>query len=195
MSSAAPFRLRVLVLAVALAAAGDARVHAQGFMSPFLGYDFSGDSGCPSLTACEDRKLNAGVAFGKLGRAVGFEEEFSYARDFFGTTPDFDSSVMTLMSNVMVVPKIGPIRPYFLGGIGLIRTRVSVTAPAELTISRNSAAWDLGGGVIGLIGAHAGIRGDIRYFHSFEDLNLLGFELGSMKLDFGRASLGLFLAF
>jgi hypothetical protein len=38
------------------------------------------------------------------------------------------------------------------------------------------------------IAPHVGVRGDIRYFHSFQDLGALGFSLGNSKLDFGRAA-------
>ena len=48
-----------------------------------------------------------------------------------------------------------------------------------------------GGGLLGdlmiFFGSHIGIRGDIRYFHSVELLNVLGVETDT-KLDFGRAS-------
>ena len=47
--------------------------HAQGFVSPLIGYDFGGDSGCPEITGCEDKKLNVGVGLGTLGAVFGFE--------------------------------------------------------------------------------------------------------------------------
>src|SRR5687767_13000640 len=60
---------------------------AQGFVSPLIGYDFGGDSGCPEITGCEDKKLNVGVGLGTFGPILGFELDISYARDFFGTAP------------------------------------------------------------------------------------------------------------
>jgi hypothetical protein len=44
-------------------------------------------------------------------------------------------------------------------------------------------------------GDHVGIRGDIRYFHTFQDLEFLGFELDGEKLDFGRAAAALVFKF
>jgi hypothetical protein len=38
------------------------------------------------------------------------------------------------------------------------------------------------------VGSHVGLRGDIRYFHAFQDLDLLGLSLGTTKLDFGRVA-------
>lgn len=183
------------VLALALIVGAPTHARAQAFVSPFIGYDFGGDAGCPQITNCENKKLNFGVSLGTTGRVLGFEEELAYAKDFFGTAPSLSSNVLTLMSNAMIIPKIGPVRPYALAGLGLIKTHVEFTPSSVLTSNNNNLGWDVGGGVAAFFGAHAGVRGDIRYFHAFQDLNALGFTLGDMKLDFGRASVGLVLTF
>jgi len=166
---------------------------AQGFISPFIGYNFGGDSGCPNVTGCEDKRLNAGVSLGVMGNVLGFEEEFAYAHDFFGTTPNFSSSVLTLMSNVMVVPNVGPVRPYGVVGLGLIKTHVELTPSSILTSDNNNFGWDVGGGLIVKFSTHVGVRGDIRYFHSFQDLSALGITIRDEKLDFGRVGGALML--
>ena len=168
---------------------------AQGFISPLVGYNFGGDSGCPNITGCSDKRLNAGVGLGVMGSLFGFEEEFAYANNFFGETPAYSSSVLTLMSNVMIVPKLSPIRPYALVGLGLIKTHVDLTTSSLLSSDNNNFGWDIGGGVMVLFSQHVGARGDIRYFHSFQDLNLLGLTISDPKLDFGRASAALVLTF
>jgi opacity protein-like surface antigen len=183
----------VLTLALIVGAPTPAR--AQGFVSPFIGYDFGGDASCPQITNCEDKKLNVGVSLGTMGSILGFEEELAYAKDFFGTAPGLSSSVLTLMSNAMIIPRIGPVRPYALAGLGLIKTHVEFTPSRVLSSTNNNLGWDAGGGIAAFFGAHAGVRGDIRYFHAFQDLNALGFTLSDTKLDFGRASVGLILAF
>ena len=167
---------------------------AQGFIAPFVGFNFGGDASCPEIEDCEDKATNFGVAFGTIGRVIGFEEEFSYAKDFFGTAPGFSSSVLTLMSNVVIGPRITLVRPYVVGGVGLIKSKVEFTPNSLLDSSNNGFGWNIGGGVV--VGSERiGIRGDIRYFHSFKDLEVLGVDLGGEKLDFGRASVGLFLGF
>ena len=170
-------------------------VRAQGFVSPLVGYDFGGDASCPDITGCTDKKLNVGVALGSMGAILGFEEEFAYAKNFFGDAPGLSSSVVTLMSNVMVVPKIGPIRPYALVGIGLVKTHVEFTRASLLTTDNNGLGWNVGGGVIALVAPHIGVRGDIRYFHAFQDLTVPGFTVSHPRLDFGRASAALVLTF
>jgi opacity protein-like surface antigen len=166
-------------------------VRAQGFVSPFIGFDFGGNSKCPELSNCEDKNLNAGVTLGAMGNVFGFEEEFAYARDFFGQAPDFSSSVLTLMTNLMLIPNVGPVRPYAIGGIGLIKTHVELAVPSVFSADNNNLGWDVGGGVMVLFSKHVGIRGDIRYFHSFQtlDIDFLDLSVAGEKLDFGRASI------
>ena len=83
----------------------------QGFVSPLIGYDFGGDSGCPEITGCEEKKLNVGVGLVTFGAILGFELDISYARDFFGAGPGYSSSVLTMMGNALLGPQIGPVRP------------------------------------------------------------------------------------
>jgi opacity protein-like surface antigen len=166
---------------------------AQGFISPLIGFNFAGDASCPNITGCEDKRLNAGVALGIAGNILGFEEEFAYAKDFFGSAPGLSSSVLTAMSNVMVVPNLGPIRPYGLVGVGLIKTHVELSPSSILTSDNNNFGWDLGGGLIIKFAPHLGVRGDIRYFHSFQDLNLGFIQIQDQKLNYGRAAAALML--
>ncbi len=173
-----------------------ARAHAEGFISPFIGFNFGGDANCPSIQGCENKRLNYGVGLGAAGSVFGFEEEFAYAHDFFGTVPTMESSVLTLMSNGMLSPKIGPVRPYFLTGVGLIKTHVDFTSQSLLTTDNNNFGWDIGGGVIVMVAPHVGVRGDIRYFHAFQDLTIAGFSIGgNSKLDYGRASAAVHFTF
>ena len=182
-------------LALVLTFAAPAAARAQGFISPFIGFDFGGDSGCATATDCEDKNSNIGVALGTAGDVVGFEFEVGYARDFFGETPGSSSSVLTVMSNLLIGPRIGPVRPYVVGGLGLIKTRVDFTAGELLDTSNNSFGWDIGGGVMVMFGEHIGVRGDLRRFATFQDRTILGFALADEKLDFNRAAAALVLAF
>jgi opacity protein-like surface antigen len=182
------------VVAVALTLAAATDVRAQGFFIPMIGYDYGGDSGCPNLTGCEDKKLNFGVALGKLGSSAGFEQEFAYAKNFFGSTTGQGSSVLTIMSNVLIAPKIGPVRPYVIFGVGLMKSHVDLTPSAVISFSNNNFGWDLGGGLMVMFGKRVGIRGDVRQFNSFQDVKILT-VLSDAKLNFSRASAGLVLMY
>ena len=113
--------------------AGTRPARAQGFISPFIGYNFGGDAGCPEITNCQDKRTDYGVSIGALGSIVGFEEELGYTKNFFGE--------------------------------------------------------------------HVGLRGDVRYFHSFQVLDFLNLQnlpipgLGGKKLDYGRAAAAIVFKF
>jgi opacity protein-like surface antigen len=182
-------RLWILALTALILAATARHANAQGFISPFIGYNFSGDSGCPEITNCKDKHANYGASFGALGSIVGFEAEIAYTSDFFGATANQSTNVLTFMSNFMLAPKFGPIQPYGLAGVGLMRTTIESVGQNNDT---NQVAWDAGGGLMAFFNEHIGVRGDVRYYHSFEVLDALGLtDLGirQTKLDFGRFSI------
>jgi opacity protein-like surface antigen len=164
-------------------------VAAQGFISPFIGYNFSGDAGCPQITNCNDKKTDWGVSFGALGSVVGFEAELGYTKNFFGESSAQTSNVLTFMGNLMLAPKIGPVQPYGVVGLGLIRTAVEVTAISSS--DTNQLGWDGGGGVIVFFSQHVGVRGDVRYFRSFQILDFSNFPnigIAENKLNYGRVA-------
>lgn len=179
---------------VVFALAPAAPASAQGFVSPLLGYDFGKDSSCPALTGCEDKKLNVGLGAGTMGALAGFELDISYAKGFFGEAPGYSSSVLTVMSNLLVGPQIGPVRPYVTGGLGLIKSNVTGFG-ALFDATNNDFGWNIGGGAMVFPGEHVGVRGDIRHFHAFQELDILGFPLSDTKVDFGRASAALVFRF
>ena len=101
------------------------------------------------------------------------------------------------MANLMLAPRISVVQPYGLVGIGIIRTAVEDILGSSEEDSDNQIGWNIGGGLIVFVNRHVGLKGDIRYYHSFEALDLVGIELArdSNKLDFGRAAFGLVFAF
>jgi opacity protein-like surface antigen len=164
------------------------RAFADGRITPYIGYNYGGDSSnCVSLRDCEERHANFGISFGSAN-PVGFEADFAYARNFFGATPDGNNSVLTLMTNLVFGIPIGPVQPYVVGGVGLIRPHASLN-PTQLVASKNAFGYDLGFGVTVFFTRGLGVRGDIRRFRTFEDLTLFVFSGG--KLEFSRASAGL----
>ena len=186
-------RLRLAALAALFALASAAPARADGFLTPFWGFNFGGDqfaADCPSLTNCDNHRSSWGVSMGG-GKVVGFEQDIGYSKNFFGETEGGDNAVLTVMSSLYVGLPSGPVRPYVLYGVGLIRPHFKPTSALEF--SSNSFGWDFGGGVNFLFGQSVGIRGDLRKFQTFDDLTLGIFD--NQKLKFWRASLGLALKF
>src|ERR1051325_11977060 len=127
---------------------------ADGFITPFYGFNFGGDSGnCASLTNCNEKRANFGVALGSMGSAVGVEEDISYAKNFFGDTPGADNSVFSAMTNLIIGVGKGPFQPYVVGGFGLIRPHVS---RLSLSADTNTLGYDVGGGLGLFFTAHVG---------------------------------------
>ena len=188
---------RIVIGAALIVLAITSQAHAQGFISPFIGYNFGGDSGCVEITNCDTKTRNLGVSFGSLGTVIGGEFEFNFIDNFFGNsvTTGVSSNVFTMMGNVMFAPKVGAIQPYVLTGLGLMKTHAELTLGSLAGVSNNNLAWDIGGGVMGFFSPHFGVRGDLRYFHSFQDLSILSLSLSEKKIDYGRMSGGVVLKF
>ena len=183
-----------LALAVAsLAWVCPRNAHAQGFISPSFGYNFGGDAGCRSATDCRDKNWNWGGSMGVLGSVVGFEAELTYEGKFTGDRPD-PVAVTTLMGNFMLAPRFSVVQPYGLVGIGALRTKATTAAVED---SETKAGWTIGGGLLLFVHEHIGLKGDVRYYHSFSALDLLGLDLGDdrNKIDFGRAGFGVLFRF
>jgi opacity protein-like surface antigen len=182
--------------AVLFTVAGARSAAAQGYVTPTAGYNFGGDSGCVSATNCNNKNWNFGIGLGALGSIFGFETEFTYANEFAGSTPTQQTSVLTIMGDFMLAPKITIVQPYGLVGIGLIRTAFTPTGGAEE--DDNNFGWNVGGGLIVYFNKHFGLKGDVRYYHAFDALSIIGINLpnvGSNKLDFGRVGLGAVIKF
>ena len=188
-----------VVLSIMLLAVAAAPARADGFVTPYYGFNFGGDSNCATARNCEDKRSNFGVSIGAMGPVFGFEEDIAVAKDFFGKVPGVDNSVFTLMSNLLIGVGVGPVQPYFLVGAGLIRPHASVDL-TKFSIDNNSLGYDLGAGVNGYFSRHVGIRGDVRHFHALQDLDTVFGEIAGQifvtnKLDFWRASVGVSLRF
>ena len=183
---------RTMVLAIfALLAAAPAG--AQGFISPYIGFNFGGDSAnCEALRDCEDRRTNFGLSIGTRRGVLGVEQDIAYAPDFFGKTPGGSNGVLTLMSNLLLVIPAGPIQPYGVVGIGLIRPRMKLDA-ASLSLSNNALGYDIGGGINIYLARAFAIRGDVRRLKTLSDITLGLFS--NEELEFWRGTAGVTFRF
>ena len=184
---------RVLVLSVALLSFAPRSAQAQGYISPFVGFGFGGDSAtCISLTNCEEKRLSWGVSIGKMNGGFALEEDIAYAPNFFGKTSVGESAMLTLMSNMMLVIPAGPFRPYGLVGFGLMRPHVKYN-DLSLALSKNVLGYDWGGGLNIFLTHNFGVRGDVRRMRTFKSVTLGVF--GNDQIDFWRGSVGLTFGF
>jgi opacity protein-like surface antigen len=175
-----------------------AAASAQGYLTAFVGGNFGGDSGVSLDESIDDAsKLSFGARLGAMGGGVfGGEIDVGYTPDFYGKGTVFDSSgVLTVMGNVVVGLPLGPVRPYFLGGLGLVRRTVTY-APGEGqgSITDSRAAYSVGGGVNFFVSEHVGINADLRYFRNFSTGNSL-VDLSDDSFNFARGSIGVTFRF
>ncbi len=167
---------------------------AQGdtILTPFAGGAFGG--------ATDRTRATYGASLAFLGEGVlGFELEFAVTPDFLGRgDPDpvfTTNNVVTAMGSLILASPGGPVRIYGAGGGGLLRTRVA-DADRLFDVDSNDFGVNVGGGLIGYVGDHVGLRLDIRYFRDLSDDQVgsgVDFALGN--LDYWRAVAGIALKF
>jgi opacity protein-like surface antigen len=187
--------LKALVLTGATAIVlAPTQARADGWIAPWLGSAFG--------SSIDNGRGTFGVSAGAMGAGiVGGEVDFGYNPSFFGTQNDFgNNSVLNLTANVIVGVPIGgtygkSVRPYVLGGGGLIRTQIDGAANTTLftpSSSNNMFGWDAGAGVMGFFNEHVGLRGEIRYLRATHEMNsgISSIDLNGNKLHFWRPSIG-----
>jgi hypothetical protein len=192
------FRRTVAIgfLAVALAPAA---ARADGLFIPFAGVNFGGRAGQSLGDAFDAKRFNWGGSLAWMGGGVfGFEGDVGYSHDFFGKTDLGGSSVLTLMGNMLLgIPFGGQegfgIRPYGVVGIGLLHSDLE-SFEQLIDFDETETVWNFGGGVMIFFTSHVGLRGDIRYFRTFDELDFRPVE-DADAVDYARASAGLLFRF
>jgi opacity protein-like surface antigen len=172
---------------------------ADGLIMPFVGADFGGNAGnCSGVTPCESRQLSYGVGIGfMVGGVVGFEGEIAHAPRFFGEGgARADNYLLSVMANLLVGVPIGPVRPYGVFGIGVLHTDVNRSDIGLYdAYTNNSVALQAGGGLMVLFARHVGVRGDLRYARTLQNLTLPQFDLADKSLEFWRGAFGVVFRF
>jgi opacity protein-like surface antigen len=173
------------------------QARADGWVAPWIGSSFGS-----GLSTTDNSRGTFGVSAGAMGAGiVGGEVDFGFTPSFFGTNTQFgNNSVLNLMGNVIVGVPIGGtfgkgVRPYVLGGGGLIRTSIDrFNGIGNSTPASNLFGWDVGAGVMGFFNDHVGLRGEIRYLRATHDMNgdagINTIDLQGDKLHFWRPSIG-----
>jgi hypothetical protein len=181
--------------------ASDAR--ADWLFTPFIGTTFGTETGFLDLDvgAASSRHWMFGGNVAWLSDNVfGVEADLAFVPGFFqGETFNLvtSSRVTTLFGNVMAAVPLSvsreSLRPYILGGLGLLHVGVQDTV--GLTQTDDSLGLQLGGGAQGFLTNRTGIRFDLRNIRSLErTTNVITLERES-KLSFWRATIGVTLRY
>lgn len=170
------------------------QARADMFISPWVGSAFG--------SSLHNGRTTVGVSAGGMGAGIiGGEVDLGFNPSFFGNQADFgNNTVWNLMGNLIVGAPVGGqhgpgIRPYVVGGVGLIRTQIDGGTLSKISSSDNMFGWDAGAGVMGYFSDHVGLRGDMRYLRATHDMNsgVNSLDLSGNRLHFWRASVGVVL--
>lgn len=194
--------LKVLIIAAAAVIFAPTFAHAQaeGYVAPWVAANAGQNSG----SNFDNGGAAFGVNAGAMGNGVvGGELDFGWTPNYFGNSTSFGTNhVIDLMANAIVGVPVGGIngpgvRPFVTGGVGLLRTSIDGGVIAPRPFTDNMLGWNLGGGLMGYFNEHVGLRGDVKYLRSFQDMgnggNPIRFTDDGGQFHFWRAAVGVVL--
>ncbi len=179
--------------------------HADVLLTPFVGANVGGSSASAiaDLVGNTSRTTFGGSIAIMSGGVFGIEADLGYTPRFFGTDLEVAgiplslarNNVLTAMVNLTAgVPLQGGsglgIRPYAVGGVGLIRQQLSAAA-GLVNYDANDIGYNVGGGVVLFLSRNVGIRGDVRHFRSIGAnpvIDLIDLQPGAFN--YSRATVG-----
>ena len=194
--------LRIGAAVAALLAPSAAGAETEWQIRPFVGLTFKGSTTLVDYEQAVGKAhfvLGGSVAL--LGDIVGVEGEFALVPGFF-QSGDQDlvtsSRLTTLTGNVILgLPRRATeytLRPYFVGGFGLLDTRSLIVLNAQ-EVTLTSAVLNLGGGVSGSLSDRTGLSWEVRHFRSLGGDASVGGSLAPVQLSFWRANMALVIRY
>lgn len=191
-------RLRTALLCVVLLLAARPAA-ADWLLTPFFGTTLGGQTNFLTLDrSAGNKKFTFGTSFGWLSDGVfGVEASAAHTPHFFesrSNTLVVSSGVSTLTGSVIAaVPQSitgYSLRPYIVGGVGLMRAN-SRDVVESATFDSNLLALNLGGGAIGMVSNRTGLRFEVRQYRNLSpDHSALTTSGRSTRISFWRATIG-----
>jgi len=175
-----------------------ATAHADWLITPFLGTSFSSRTTLRIFEELAGRKLTLGAAVSFLSDGLfGLEAEVAHTPRFFEGNDRLGlvltSRVTTISGSAIIAAPLAltreSLRPYFVGGLGLIQAR-SKHAADLFPIDENLPAVNIGVGAIGFLTERTGIRFDLRHFRVIRGSGSALAPPGTSRLSFWRVSVG-----
>jgi hypothetical protein len=184
--------------------------HADYLFTPFLGGAFGGSTVFHterpegSAESLGTHLIFGGAAGWLSSGFLGVEGDFAYAPRFFERDGQIvlsqivlSSTVATVSGSVIVATPLRvtgySLRPYLIGGLGLIHTGIMYTAHIVDPVDDNSLGMNLGAGAIGLLSPRTGVRFELRHFRTLSrDANETTGERDA-RLSFWRVTIGVII--
>ena len=188
---------------MAILIVGPARAWADWQFAPFFGYSFKGETTLVTPEALGDLKVRwtVGGTVTLIGRGpLGVEGTVLVVPHFFeaGNVGAVSSSrTYALMGNVVLAAPQGwneyGLRPFVSGGLGLMHASQRTTSPV-FPINQNLLGYNVGGGAVGFINDHTGLRFDLRYYSSLSRTDE-AVALGPVRLRYWTGTVGVVLKY
>ena len=202
------FAIAVLVLITTVAA--PSKASADWLLTPFVGWNWGGTANLLDSDDFDDefeQKAMFGASLAWMGAGVvGFEVDFGFSPNFFENTSgsgDFefaDSNLTTVMGNLIIGVPIGGqhgvgFRPYAVGGVGLVKSRLGSSGDL-FNVDSTDWGFNVGAGALFFFSDNVGLRGDVRYFRSLQDVEPIDdFNIRFANFRFWRGTLGVTIRF
>jgi len=189
-------------VALLLLAPRPALAQANLLIIPFIGGKFAAHTSIAiGEPTANQKKVTFGLSADVLtDQFLGIEADVEQTPQFFGPglrQTVIGSTVTTLNGNLILAdPKSitqESLRPYLVGGLGLMHARVNTTA-GLLDTKSNLLGLDIGGGAIGFISPRAGARFELRHFKNLTN-DAGAVTIGGTRLSFWRLTAGLVLRY
>jgi hypothetical protein len=189
------------VVAALLLAALPSDASADWLLTPFLGGSFAPETTFLIFEEGAGRSLAFGGSVALLSDGIfGLEADVGYTPGFFqGDDPlglVLSSRVTTVAGSVILAVPLTitreSLRPYFVGGLGLLQARSKHVA-GVLNVYENLLGVSIGGGAIGMVTPQTGLRFDVRYFNAASGPDGPFARPGLSSLSFWRGTAGLVL--
>jgi hypothetical protein len=178
---------------------------ADYLFTPFIGGAFGGSTVFLTERPVESAEslgthLIFGGAAGWLSSGIlGVEGDFAFAPRFFERNGQIvlSSTVATVSGSVIVATPLRvtgySLRPYLIGGLGLIHTGITYTANIVDPVDDNSLGTNLGAGAIGLLSPRTGLRFELRHFRTLSRDAIGTTGERDARLSFWRVTFGVII--
>jgi hypothetical protein len=196
-------RRRLAVALLLCVCAPATKASADWLIIPFLGTSFAGETTFLILEEGAGSRMTLGGSVALIGSGMlGIEADIAHTPRFFeGDDPLgllLSSRVTTVSGNLILAAPLSltreSLRPYLVGGLGLLQARAS-DAARLFPLDEDRLGLTVGGGAIGFVSDVTGLRFDVRHIKVVSGADGPLAREGVSRLSFWRASAGLVIRY
>jgi hypothetical protein len=196
-------RRRLAVALLLWLCAPATKASADWLIIPFVGTSLAGETTFLVLEEGAGSRLTLGASVALIGSGMlGIEADVAHTPRFFeGDDPLgllLSSRVTTVSGNLLLAAPLSltreSLRPYLVGGLGLLQARAS-DAFSLFPLEEDRLALTVGGGAIGFVSDVTGLRFDVRHIKVVSGADGRLAREGVSRLSFWRATAGIVIRY